>query len=680
MQYKRLTLAASAAALALMFGGCDGDKGTDLQDSLKGNTVEDKIAGFAVFDPATGMIPYPNNILFAPNSSSNNDYDYGRTLNIPYEDTDADAAIKRQLNTLTGFSTTAPITAPVTATLDPATIPAGVRVYKVDINASGAVTGITDTLQYGVDYFPTQSGDKIAILPLHPLEPLSNYMVVLTSDLKDAQGRVLSPDIATALTLSPNPLVAGGTLDAESAAALEAIRRGNMAMLYALALAGKDPAKTVQIWNFRTQVIGAVAKAVSDANISGELGLADTHLTSSRMIGMAGEDNSSLHGIAEVYAGTLSNLPYLLEGAENQYDPAPLMTTFAFNGGSSMPIVRDNRTIPVLATVPKTVPMPGKGWPVVIFQHGITQNRTNLLALSEAFAAAGYAAVAIDLPLHGIDDNTSALYMGASERTFNLDLIDNDTGIAGPDGKIDPSGTHYINLASPATSRDNMRQSSADLIALSNALHAPAVAADGLKFDTNHVALVGHSLGSMTPFGCLANRHPESITLAMPGGGIAQLLNHSQTFGPLIEAGLAQEGILKGTSEYESFMVATQTILDDADPVNYAAAVAAGPLFVIEAQNDRVIPNRVAAAPLSGTDPLLRLMNVTDINLSAAPGLIPLNGNAVSKLAEPAGHGSFLDPTDSPDATVEMQKEAASFIQSAAHAMLVSDPSLIVQH
>ena len=45
--------------------------------------------------------------------------------------------------------------------------------------------------------------------------------------------------------------------------------------------------------------------------------------------------------------------------------------------------------------------------------------------------------------------------MGAIERTFNVDLVNNTTGAAARDGVIDSSGTHFINLPSPLTSRDN---------------------------------------------------------------------------------------------------------------------------------------------------------------------------------------------------------------------------------
>ena len=126
MNYKVLLLAAATASFLL--GGCGDERSTNLQDSLKGNTVQDKVAGYAVFNPTEGKIPYPNNILFAPNSSGMNDFDGGRTLNIPYEESDNDAGLKKQLNELTGFSTISPITAPITATLDSSTIANGVQV------------------------------------------------------------------------------------------------------------------------------------------------------------------------------------------------------------------------------------------------------------------------------------------------------------------------------------------------------------------------------------------------------------------------------------------------------------------------------------------------------------------------------------------------------------------------
>src|SRR5256886_17583813 len=91
---------------------------------------------------------------------------------------------------------------------------------------------------------------------------------------------------------------------------------------------------------------------------------------------------------------------------------------------------------------------PPTGWPIVIFQHGITANRTSVLAIAEPFAQAGIVAIAIDLPLHGLtvpfDPTKPSTYLYASsanpfyaglglpasgsiERTFDLDTLNNTT-------------------------------------------------------------------------------------------------------------------------------------------------------------------------------------------------------------------------------------------------------------
>src|SRR5438552_15456983 len=121
--------------------------------------------------------------------------------------------------------------------------------------------------------------------------------------------------------------------------------------------------------------------------------------------------------------------------------------------------------IPVLVTVPNAnsayaqaggpIPPPG-GWPVTIFQHGITRSREDMFGIADSFADSGSVVVAIDLPLHGVTNNTSdplyaaganPLYAGLGlpaggsiERTFDLATI------APP--QLDPSGSHFINLTS----------------------------------------------------------------------------------------------------------------------------------------------------------------------------------------------------------------------------------------
>ncbi len=633
---------------------------------------------YIVFDSTNGDIPYPNNILYSGSTDG--------TLNIPYDPSASDAPIKSALNTLDGFSTSSPISVSFTGEINASTLATGLKVYEISATASAAtggvplITSITSTLSFGVDYVATISGNKIVILPIKPLKSHQNYMVVLTKGITNNRAQPIAPDIASELLLQTTPLVdATGnhtSLDIESATTLEGIRQLTQAMIgYAVAQGGLNRNDIVAAWSFQTQTIGAVAQAFADANKSAVMGLVDTNLTSKDMIG-----SSDMSGNAEVYAGTLSGVPYYLAKATNNHDTAPLTISFEFNSSTTtMPELNATVTIPVLVTIPKNLSMPASGWPVVIFQHGITQNRTNLLAISEAIANTGYAAVAIDLPLHGITDTTNGLYMATYERTFDLDLMNNVTSAAGPDGIIDDSGIHYINLASPLSSRDNMRQTTSDLIALKNSFGA-VVAADGTKFDPTRVAFVGHSLGTMAPFGFFAHTNLESVTLAMPGGGIAELLNNSASFGPVIEAGLASKGVIKGTSDYAAFILSTQTVLDDADPINYAMKVGATQkILAIEVVGgngnlpDQVIPNKVPTAPLAGTDPLVAYLQAPTLQGDTGDNVTP-NKTARYNVGD---HSSILDPSASLTATTSMQTQTAAFIYAKGAAITIPDATLL---
>ena len=668
------------AVLAVFMIGC----GDNSSSEVKVNNTKGQNAGaFVIFDSTAGNIPYPNNILFAKADGT-----VGSTLNLPYNPEDSDAVVKQQLNTLDGFSTTSPITIGFNGSINPSTLFKGLHFYEM--NATGIAREISfyvAGLQAG-EFVATTSGNKIVILPVKPLKQNTNYAVALTKAITDDANKSLAPDLASALLLKTTPLydtTNHTSLSDADAQKFEGIRQASQQVIGAILQSTSNTLSREEIvsaWSFKTQSIGKVTTAISDANISATMSIQDTHLTAQQIIGSTGADVSSMKGNAEVYAGTLSQLPYYLAKASSTHDTAPLTKSFTFAANSSLPDVNATITIPVLVTIPKAtnISMPATGWPVVIFQHGITQNRTNLLAISEAFASVGYAAVAIDLPLHGIDDNTSGLYIAGIERTFDLDLINNTTGASGPDGKIDPSGTYYINLKSLLTSRDNIKQTTSDLIALKNSF-GNIVSTDGVKFDPNRVAFVGHSLGTIAPFGFLAHANNlESVTLAMPGGGIAQLLNNSVSFGPKIEAGLADAGVIKGTSSYDSFMLATQTILDSADPINYALQVGeTQKVFAIEVVggngelSDQVIPNSVATAPLSGTDPLLTYLQASTLSGHNGDNITP-NKTARYNVGD---HSSILDPSASVDATVSMQTQTATFVGSRGTAIPIVNSDLL---
>jgi pimeloyl-ACP methyl ester carboxylesterase len=331
-------------------------------------------------------------------------------------------------------------------------------------------------------------------------------------------------------------------------------------------------------------------------------------------------------------------------------------------------------------------------------------------------AAAGFAVVAIDLPLHGITDPTNPFYRNqlltgtpaagliSGERTFDLDLSINATGAAGSDGKIDPSGSYFINLNSLLTSRDNLREGVTDLLELRSSIAVMSLDGHTPAFDTARVGFIGQSLGSIegTTFMAVAqtpNTYVQNAVLNVPGGGVVGLLIGSPTFGPVILGGLAQAGVHPGTPEFGQFVVAAQTVIDSGDPINFALATANKNILAQEVVGgsprlagdiapancstcydangnwlpDQVIPNAVAGFPLSGGNPLIAALGLTTLTSStqSATGI-----RGVVRFVT-GTHGSLLDPSTSPQATVEMQTEAASFLATGGTAVQITNPAVI---
>ena len=90
---------------------------------------------------------------------------------------------------------------------------------------------------------------------------------------------------------------------------------------------------------------------------------------------------------------------------------------------------------------------------------------------------------------------------------------------------------------------------------------------------------------------------------------------------------------------------------------------------------DQVVPNSVPGAPLSGTEPMIRVYGLDTITATTqdAAGI----RGAVRFIA--GDHGSLLSPAASLPATQEMQRQAASFIATNGTTVVVTDSSVIQQ-
>ena len=356
--------------------------------------------------------------------------------------------------------------------------------------------------------------------------------------------------------------------------------------------------------------------------------------------------------------------PANLLGFDLGIDKARHLTKF-----NPVPKVNTIANVPVLMTVPDLAQinmlralqqqpamiMPAGGWPVVIFQHGITGNNTNALAVAGALSMAGYAVVAIDHTLHG-------------DRGFSVDVETDGVTKTVVINASTHDATDYMNLQSLLTTRDNVRQSISDILGLRAGLNFSNLAQTGVINPTD-VQFMGHSLGAISGASAVgaANTPVQSATLtdeqkaqidglyalktatlAMPGGAIANFLLESAQFGPLIKSSVlfsvgtpelkaayvqfataqtgcggalippfascfnAFEGYLRAQGQdttvaalysgFSKFAFAAQTVIDAGDPNNYAQKLVSSetPVYIIEvagdgadALPDQVVPNGI---------------------------------------------------------------------------------------
>ena len=729
---KRLFLIAAALAL----GACSTSGSDDNRQ---------KTGALSLFDPiesdptlTSPIIPFPFDGLFSGFSDP--------TLNIP----NAGAVpFVDDANLTDGFSTTASIFTDLVGFVNFATANNG-GVVVIDGSTGQPLVPGTDflvqpspALEAGVPIMQTRS--RLLIEPLRPLKPSTTYLVALTNVLASTDGlpakasdlfkvvrsaTPVSQQTASVLTvLSPLQL---GTLEALRS---QLIRPTVVAIEQITQLPEDD---LLLAWSFTTESTTKTLQLMNDAAVAHAIAAAPTGLTTHDI-------SAALPAVADVWAGTFTLPYYLANSGGNIHSPAPLggywladatqpdtnasflgevpCGAFAIGaplpGGLTaqpsvsttacfpMPVKRSDETVPMLVTVPNAASgqtKPAGGWPVVIFQHGITADRTSMFGIAPTLAAAGFVTVAIDLPLHGITNSANPFYgnqlfngtpasgLMTGERTFDLDLLNNTTGALGsPDGVTDGSGSWFINLASLITSRDNLRQSAIDVINLAKSVGALDLDGNAATTDIDgtRIYFVGHSLGGIIGTEVLGvNTDIRAASLAMPGGGLAKLLDASKAFGPRISAGLALEGVAEGTDDYETFDRFAQHLVDPGDPVNYAVAAAANhPLQMIEVIGDLVVPNAAPATPsptatldtvtiagyLSGTDPLAALMGLDVFGPITPPGTAAAGGpgTVVQFAAGTAEHSTVLTPDSSavagPDATFlpatcEMQREIAQFL------------------
>ena len=586
----------------------------------------------------------------------------------------------------------------------------------------GHACKIVSELAFGVDFVTGASGANVAVIPLKPLKQTTTYMLVLTSDLKDSSGAALAPSTSYELVKQDDETL---PLSSASQVALQQLINSFEDAAESEGLAREDIIYTAAITTQSGDIVfNTLKQIIAGSAMQRPLAVAAQGYNAGQALVQAGliavEDavlTNPAYAAATaalVYKGTVS-LPYFspvstdedpyaalsgrwlaqydspvtLSGAiqAGLLDPATLglsaeelqnpANLLGFDLGldadrhitkfNPVPKVNMLDSVPVLMTVPDLaqinllraaqlqdpIAMPAGGWPVVIFQHGITSEKENMLAIAGTMAMAGYAVVAIDHMLHG-------------ERGFDVTVTTAESTEQLVINASNNAATDYMNLQSLLTTRDNVRQSISDILALRAALNVSNLTQAG-TINPTKVSFIGHSLGGIAGTSAVAMANTpvqsttltsdekaaidglfkvETATLAMPGSAIANFLLESASFGPLIKASVlfgvggeeistaftqfatAQSGcgaplvapfaacynafeqflLQQGQDAtvaalyagYNQFSFAAQTVIDSGDPSNYTQHLVAAetPTFVIAvvgdgADNlpDQVIPN-----------------------------------------------------------------------------------------
>jgi hypothetical protein len=678
----------------------------------------------AEFDPINAKIPFPSNLLF-PTAPP-----IDLTIQIPgLPDPDDYTSPSVALSSLDGFSTTekwitnftqnlgGPSSAPILrpGDIDPTSVVPGksVRVFEVTSPSYPwlAVTGVVRELTPVAEFVAVAPGNGVlAIVPTAPLKQYTTYMAVLTNDIRDINGNDATPSSIYGLTKSRTPWVdengnsTYSLLPDSTARALEPLRQITMSMELSAAAAGVNPDDIVLSWTVHTQSISPVLQAMRKFAQPADTIIAPSGLNTSAVGGF---------GLADIYIGVIT-VPYYsgIPSSENPtapltefwkaspgayippFDQIPFLdpTSTNLTVANPFPVPTGMQTVPLLVTVPNEdsgFTKPENGWPVVLFMHGLTRNRTDMLAIADTIARTGRVAVTMDLPLHGVvpdvEPQLAPFYIEntpfapiANERTFDVDYWNAAEGTLGPDGLGDQSGLWNFFPGNLQGTRDHLRQGEVDFSVLALSLQNMSVDGDATP-DLNafDVSLVTQSVGGY--FGVpVAAVEPilSRLYLNVTGGGVVRSLDGG-FFGPnFLQPFLkALADLEPGTADYEQFLLVAQTLMDSGDGINWGA-LAASKMPVIHNQilEDEVVPNVVPGAPLAGSEALNRVLGLSSYSTTQAN---PDGIKGVARFLQPAPHSSLLLPTV-PTVTAEMQGQMASFIASGGTFVQVGNPDLLL--
>ncbi len=580
------------------------------------------------FDPWDRSAPFPNNLFLSAD---------GTRVNLPPPSPPSRGVLLLEtlsgLNKLDGFSTTGVIVSednPTRGALSEGVVAAdsladGTRFLRLGgAGAEPSVVACLDcTSSARPDGTPQSSPQELQFIPQRPLEERTTYAAVITTDLRNTEGRQVSASQSWAVLRLAAPLVDDAGRSQVSAVpdfiarTLEPVRQSLKPALDELEARGIPRARVALASVFRTQSTRSALASLTA--VARTVPAAPTYvLDQSAQVPALPVPHDQLGRLYEA-AVPVANL---LTGPRGTIDDTPL---------------REARAR-MLLTVPSS-PMPAAGWPVVLFSHDLGGSRRHLLLIANELARAGFAAASLDAVHHGErshcvgsrapmsddeaceDPATQRCELDveseshgrcvARDPASRADCTQPAEGVSGDLfcarlslgrcvsasggrraceggtfrgeestlGQPTISGWNMFSAVKPFATRDNFRQAAVDLDQLVRVLRSEGMAAalGDVKLDTTRLHLVGEGMGAMVGSLFLSvNDDVQRAVLNVPG---ADPLGWLLTSPGLAReragyfSALQAEGLVPGTPAFDTFLRYQRQAFDPADPWNAARAV-----------------------------------------------------------------------------------------------------------
>lgn len=655
----------SALGVAMVLGACGGSSPQPMGDGGTPGSVH------VVFDPGPGgpidfaAVPFPDDLYGQSGTIEIGQFPGEADLVAGEQGADPQmvATMRESFHDLDGFATTSAVFFRVDGDVDPASLPAtpsdslspSASVFLLDVGSASP----SAFERVPVETHWDAARRMIVVRPWygHALHEGRTYAAVVTSAVRAVDGTALGPSarfasIRDATTRPTDATDAAAYAEYTPVLASSAVTRANVSGLAVFHV----EMVSAELDQAREVVRSADAPALTILRVASGTQLDE-------LLGVPSED---VPGVDVVGGVQHSHIGTLIDGTF----PSPSFTaSSAFGHGpfrhdaSGALVVQGTNTVWFTVALP---PGDVSNVPLVVYQHGLGDDRSAIFGIADALCAEGFAVAAIDIPFHGMRAEGTAIdARHAFGSTTGADLYGDLTGTSvyvGFVGVVDGSGPYVA--FHPTYPRDMLRQSVVDVMALVNALDRSDWSGVGtmggpatIGFSDAPIGFVGVSLGGIigTTF-VTGEPRVGAAVLNVTGGELTNLVAFSsafnETFLPLL---LPSIGLDPAALDYAGSpprflpeIALYQTLLDRGDSMAFAPILATQNKHVLfqMAYDDEAVPNQAteSLARAAGATIVDAMPRYSDLPLGTAPlvsNLVLGSARATRGLTvfQPATHG-----------------------------------------